>query len=304
MDWIEASVIVDAEGAEAGAEALHPFSTGGVAIEQIGGRLPGEIESWAGSEGSAEAYAVRVYLPEDERLAETQRRLEEVLWHLGQIYPVPPADYRTVKEEDWAEAWKANYQVLRLGQRLVIRPEWREFEPLPGDVVLTLDPGMAFGTGLHPTTQMCLLALEERLQPGNTVLDLGTGSGILAIAAARLGATAVLAMDIDPIAVQAATANVARNGVKSVVTVAEGSLASLQRQPEQTWDVVVVNILARVIIDLLMHGLQSTIRPGGWMVLSGLIADQVIEVELALTATGGKVIARQQIKDWVALICQ
>src|SRR5690606_26457499 len=130
--------------------------------------------------------------------------------------------------EDWANAWKEHYRVLRVGERIVVVPSWLEYEAAPGDVVLQLDPGMAFGTGLHPTTQLCLRLLERYARPGLRTLDIGTGSGILAIAAAKLGAGPILALDNDPVAVGVAAENTARNGVADLVSAAEGSLGAGQ----------------------------------------------------------------------------
>ena len=157
---------------------------------------------------------MRAYLAVEPGLDEKRRQVEEALWHLRQIASIPEPQFRTVVEEEWANAWKEHFHVTRIGQRLVVKPSWREYTPQADDIVLELDPGMAFGTGLHPTTQMCLLALEKYVRGGERVLDLGTGSGILAIAAVKLGAAACLATDIDPVAVEAARANVAANGVQ------------------------------------------------------------------------------------------
>jgi ribosomal protein L11 methyltransferase len=203
-----------------------------------------------------------------------------------------------VVEEDWADAWKERFYPMRVGKSIVVKPTWREFEVAPGDVILELDPGMAFGTGLHPTTQMCLLALEERIEPGMCVLDLGTGSGILALAAAKLGAAVVLAVDTDPVAVTAAQENVQRNGVAERVTVIRGSLD----YTTDTYDLLVVNILAKVIVALAEEGLAERVKPRGQWVAAGIIEPQVGEVVAALEAAGLQVTAQRQISDWVTLI--
>jgi ribosomal protein L11 methyltransferase len=167
---------------------------------------------------------VRTYLPVDDRVGERAERLEQGIWHLGRLRRVEPLRQRTLSEDDWAHAWKRHFFVHRVGQRIVIVPSWRRHRASPEDVIIRLDPGMAFGTGLHPTTRLCLQALERSLGPGANVLDLGTGSGILAIAAARLGARRVLALDIEPVAVGVAQENVRRNRVARRVHVSEGSL--------------------------------------------------------------------------------
>ncbi len=224
MNWLELSVEVDSEAVEAVAEVLASYGyNGGVVVEP----------AWTpGDEGPEFRYdatrpsVLRTYVPLDDQAEDTRQRVEQALWHLGQMRPIGPLQTRALQEEDWANAWKQHYAVLRVGERIVIVPSWLEHHPAPEDVVLHLDPGMAFGTGLHPTTRLCLRLLERYTRPGQRALDLGTGSGILAIAAARLGADAVLALDNDPVAVAVAAENVARNGVSERVTVAEGSLGA------------------------------------------------------------------------------
>lgn len=288
MEWLEVSVTVENEAAEVVAEVLSRYVYRGVAIE-------------AGPEGwNAGPVVVRAYLPADDQLQATKRRIEEALWHLGQIRPIPAPTFRPVAEEDWAEVWKERLDVLRIGQHVVIRPSWREYVPEPEDVVVELDPGMAFGTGLHPTTQMCLVALEKLTRPETTVLDLGTGSGILAIAAARLGAGRVLAVDNDPVAVKAARGNVVSNGVQGAVSVVCGSLADVPG----SYDLVVVNILARVIVEMMQEGLANRVRPGGRLITAGIIADQEPEVVVALEQKRLALVERRQTGDWVCLVAE
>jgi ribosomal protein L11 methyltransferase len=288
MEWLQVSVPVDAEVAEAVADVLSRFAPGGVALE-----MPGETNSVTGG-----TVIVKAYLPVGPDTVAVRGQVEEALWHLGRIAPVPAPAFSIVAEADWADAWKEHYHPLRVGQRVVIKPTWREFKAAPDDIVIEMDPGMAFGTGLHPTTQMCLSVLQENVWPGMCVLDLGTGSGILALAAARLGANAVLALDTDPVAVAAAQENVQRNGVEDKVTVAQGSL----EQATGTYDLVVVNILAKVIITLVHEGLAVRVRPQGIWVAAGMIEPQVAEVVAAMEAARLRVTAQRQISDWVTLI--
>jgi ribosomal protein L11 methyltransferase len=214
-----------------------------------------------------------------------------------------------VAEEQWANAWKEHFHVTRIGARFVVKPSWRDAPRTPqdDDIVIELDPGMAFGTGLHPTTQMCLLTLEKHLHPGDRVLDLGTGSGILAIAAAKLGAAVCLALDVDLVAVEAARANVSANGVSDAVQVEQGSLALLSTlySPLSTagFDLALVNILAQVIVELCGQGLSEAVRPGGLAVFAGLIDTQEAGVRAALEQVGLQVIERTLEKDWVGLVC-
>jgi ribosomal protein L11 methyltransferase len=266
---------------------MSRFAPGGVAIEVQGERIP-----LAGG-----IVTVKAFLPSGPDTARVQKQVEEALWHLGQISPIPAPSFSTVVEEDWADAWKEHFYPVRIGERIVVKPTWRGFEAAPGDIILEMDPGMAFGTGLHPTTQMCLLALEERIEPGMQVLDLGTGSGILALAAAKLGAAGVLALDNDPVAVAAAQENVRRNGLTQRVTVACGSLD----QTTDSFHLVVVNILAKVIVTLAQQGLAKRVKPGGEWVAAGIIESQVGDVAAALEAAGLSVTAQRQISDWVTL---
>jgi ribosomal protein L11 methyltransferase len=286
MEWLEVSVTSDNEGAEAVAEVLSRYAYRGVVIE-------------AGPDGwNAGPVIVRAYLPADDRLRANKRRIEEALYHLDRIRPVSVPSFRPVAEEDWVEAWKERLNVLRIGRRIVIRPSWRDYAPERGDIVIQLDPGMAFGTGLHPTTQMCLAALEELIRPEAAVLDLGTGSGILAIAAAKLGAGRVLAVDRDPVAVKTARGNLVTNGVQEIVSVMEGSLEEVS----DSYDLVVVNILAKVIVEMMQEGLAARLRSGGRLITTGIIADQESDVVAALEQGGLTAIERQQRDDWVCLV--
>jgi ribosomal protein L11 methyltransferase len=288
MEWLEVSVTTDDEAAEVVAEVLSRYAQRGVVIE-------------AGPEGwNAGPLVVKAYLPADDQLEASKRRVEEALWHLGQIRPVSVPTFRPVAEADWAEAWKEQLNVMHVGRHIVMRPSWRDYVPAPGDVVIQLDPGMAFGTGVHPTTQMCLVALEELVQPGATVLDLGTGSGILAIAAAKLGAGRVLAVDNDPVAVQVARDNVAINGVQESVSVVQGSLAEVPG----SYALVLVNILARVIVEMMQAGLAARVHHAGRLVATGIIAGQEPEVVTALEQSGLTLARRLQREDWVCLVAK
>lgn len=285
MDWLEVSVAVSGEAAEAVAEALARYAPRGVAIE-------------AGPEGIGRGpVTVRAYLPADAELPHTRRRVEEALWHLGQLLPIPEPSFRPVADADWAEAWKRHLRVLHVGQRIVIRPSWLPYAPQPDEIVIELDPGMAFGTGSHPTTQMCLLALEAHVRPGMRLLDLGCGSGILAIAGAKLGGGPALAVDNDPQAVAAARENARRNGVAERVRVIEGSLEQIAGQ----FDLLLVNILAQVIIEMAGRGLAERLAPDGLLVAAGLLAEQEREVTEALARAGLEITGRRQIEDWVGL---
>lgn len=295
--WIEVSISVDGEAAEAAAELFNRYGYQGVAIEHEGIE-PEKIDD--GDLPPPTRLTVRAYLPEDDRVEESKRQLEAGLGYLNMMYPMPQPSYAIVDEQDWAEAWKAHYHPVRIGRHVLIRPLWIDVPLQENDIEIALDPGMAFGTGTHPTTQLCLEALEDVTPRGGTVLDLGTGSGILAIAAAKLGAGPILAVDNDPIAVKVTLENLEQNGVADKVVAAEGSLESVLAS-HPPFDLIVVNILARVIIAMCAQGLGDTVKPGGYAVFSGIILEQADDVEAALRQTGLAPTKRRQQSDWVVI---
>lgn len=299
MDWIEVSLEVDGEAAEAVADVLRRYGHQGVVIEQAG--FPSEV--WPDEIPPAERLIVRAYFPQDDQAEAAQQRLREAIYYMGRLYPMPEPVFNVVREEDWAEAWKAHYHPLRLGKRLYIRPEWRAVDDArPEDIVLVMDPGMAFGTGTHPTTQLCLQSVEDLVstRPGIDVLDLGCGSGILGIAAVRLGARHVLAVDIDGLAVTATRENAARNGVADTITAVQGGLEVVLARGE-TFDLLLANILAKVIIEMCEQGLGGVVAPGGQAIFSGIILEQADAVETALRAAGLTPTGRRVQGDWVVI---
>lgn len=296
MDWLEIAVDVPDEEAEAVAELLQTYATGGVSMERWGD--PDNLEPDALLPGTR----LKIYVPLDQATPDLRRQIATLLTTFD--VELPPPSFQTVAEQDWSTAWKARYRAFRIGRRFVVRPSWLEEEesikPTPDDIPLILDPGMAFGTGLHATTQLTLTLLERVLQPGDRVLDVGTGSGILAIAAARLGAAEVLALDNDPVAVESAAENLRRNGVERQVSLAVGELAAVAAASRR-WDVVLVNILAPVIVELLAQGLLERVASAGWLLLSGVIEQQVEMVSGAVEAAGGEIRDIITQGDWVAL---
>lgn len=298
MNWIEVALTADGEAAEAIADLLGQYGYQGVVIEHSG--LPDDM--WEDAVPASPTVTVRAYLPDDDAAPATQVRLESGLRHLHRIWPGVPQTptYRQVKDEDWAEAWKAHYKPLRIGPCLYIRPAWLEPSARPDDIEIILDPGMAFGTGTHPSTQLCLLALQDLAPPPPRVLDLGCGSGILAIAAAKLGAAHTWALDTDPIAVQATSENAARNGVSDAITAQQGSLENLLSSPRR-FGLILVNILAKIIIPMCEQGLGNLVQPGGVGVFAGIIEEQADDVEAALRATGLTPYRRRASGDWVAI---
>ena len=248
------------------------------------------------------------YLPVDDQLEETRRKIEEGLWYLGRISPLPAPVFRPFEEINWVEAWKEHYHPIPVGEGLMIVPAWLEPET-GGRMPIRIDPGMAFGTGTHPTTQLCLALTEAFFQQvggSPQVLDIGCGSGILAVAALKLGAVHALGVDIDPLAMEASQQNAALNGVTDGLELGVGSVAEV-RQGQfslQQGELVYANILAPVLVRLLDEGLGGLVSPGGWLVLSGILAEQSHEVEAALTQHNLAVLERRQAGDWVALAAQ
>jgi ribosomal protein L11 methyltransferase len=299
MNWIEVSLDVDGEAAEAVADVLRRYGHQGVAIEQAG--FP--IEVWPDEIPPADRLIVRAYFPEDDEAEAKKQRLREALWYMGKLYPMPEPVFSVLNDEDWAEAWKKHYHPLRLGRRLYIRPEWSEVpDPRPDDIVLVMDPGMAFGTGTHPTTQLCLIAIEDLLAdwPAVEVIDMGCGSGILGIAALKLGASKLLALDIDDLAIKSTLENAAFNGVQDRITALQGSLDTLKTTSHH-FDLLLCNILAKAIIEMCGQGLGDVLRAGGKAVFSGIIVDQADDVEAALRQAGLAPYKRRIQGDWVAI---
>lgn len=299
--WLELAVEADVEAVEAVSEILARVATGGTTIEPAFDLVD---EGLGARIDPSRPAVVRGYVPaRDAAAAEAARAtVSEALGHLQAFGLRAIGDLRTrlVNEEDWASTWKAHFPVLRVGRRLVIRPTWRRHRRRPGDVVLALDPGMAFGTGLHPTTRLCLAALEPLAADGRLaearVLDVGCGSGILAIAALRLGAATALGVDTDPIAIESTMANARRNRLVRRMAARVGSLPS----DAGPFDVVLANLIAGVLVPL-APGLRDALRVGGALVASGIFIDREDEVRAAFDAVGLVVVERSAEGDWVAL---
>jgi ribosomal protein L11 methyltransferase len=244
---------------------------------------------------------VKIYIPAT-IWNRKRARIERTLRDLRKDYSVSEARTRELGREDWTEQWKKGYDVRKVGRRIVIVPSWQKYSPKRNEIPVTMDPGMAFGTGLHPTTRLCLIALEKYLKTGNRVLDVGTGSGILAIAAVKLGANSVDALDIEPAAIDAAKRNLAENGVADRIKLHLGTLKELGKRIPPA-DLVLVNILAYTIIRLLPE-LKAKLRSGGLLITGGILAEFLPDVESALKQEGFEVIEALQEEDWVSLVAR
>lgn len=296
MDYLELRVAVRREAAEAAADLLRAAAPAGVAIDEpceaiddeggilLRDELPVTVRAWlpAGAAGRTAAAALRREL----------RKLGGAL--------VQPPRTRTVSDASWREVWKRHFTPLRIGRRLVVRPPWRRGRTRRGDIVIEIDPGLAFGTGQHQTTRLCLEALEERLERGTVVLDVGPGSGILAIAAALLGARCVDALDIDPAAVRATKENARRNGVERLVRARRGSLGADWPFPttaDGRYNLVLANLSSRLVREL-AGPIVGALVPGGVALASGLIAEQEASCRRALERAGGRVIETRRAGGW------
>jgi ribosomal protein L11 methyltransferase len=303
MNWIEVSLLVDGEMAEAVAEVLARYVPGGVVISSTAieadsedvGRVVGPLK-------------VAAYLPDDENLGNIRQKIEEGLYYLGRIHSVPNAlptpTFAPIQETNWVESWKEHYHPIPVGQRLIILPSWYE-NPDLARIPIMIEPGMAFGTGTHPTTQICLELLETHfstLHP--SIIDIGCGSGILAIAARKLGATSLLGVDIDPEALDNARQNAELNGVAGQIEWGVGSVREIRggQFSIEKADILLANILAPVIIRLLDQGMVELLNQNGVMILSGILAEQEDDVRAALELHRLGVADRRQVGDWVGLM--
>jgi ribosomal protein L11 methyltransferase len=302
--YLEVSLTVDGELAESVAEVLNRFMPNGVVIEST------EVYSDPDGIESHATGPLRVFgfLPIDEQVSQTQRRLEEALWYLGRIQPLPEIQFRNIQQTNWAEAWKQHYRPIAIGRRLMVVPAWMESSSVE-KISIRINPGMAFGTGTHPSTQLCLELIEsfaDRFLKNTKmldVIDLGCGTAILSIAALKLGATRALGVDVDPEAINAAQDNAKRNEVTDKLALEIGSLAdilsgafSLQKS-----HLVVANILAPVLVRMLNEGLSELLAPQGCLILSGILSEQAEQVESSAHQNNLYLLERRQIGDWVAL---
>lgn len=285
MKWVEIAISTTPQAAEAVANILLECRIGGVIEESP---APGAV-------------VLRGFLPVGPAIDVTLSAISRRVLGLPQFgLDIGPGTVDTtfVEDEAWARAWKSYFKAFRLGRRLWITPTWDLTPPPPEAIVIELDPGMAFGSGLHASTQLCLLVLEERLRGGERVFDVGTGSGILAIAAAKLGAGSIHAVDVDPVAVEVARKNAAHNGVADRVVVREGNLLEGVEGRASL-------ILANLTADLLLDFLPSTgpyLERDGVFVASGIVADRLLEVRAVAEASGFRVLDEHRDDEWRCLI--
>jgi len=295
--WTELSLQVKPESGDVVADFLQEITDRGVTIEP-------PIEALGPDEGYTldESAPLRLIAYFQGALADGKR--DGVVQELtdrgfGEALAAEPV-WGTIREEDWAETWKEHYNIERAG-RLVVRPAWREYMPVENEVMISLDPGMAFGTGQHPTTRMCMQGMQDVLHPGDLVLDLGSGSGILAIAAVAVGAHSVLATDIEEQAVKASSENAALNGMQDRITVREGSIDVVA--DDGPFDLVFANINAAAVIAL-SQAISAQMKPNAWLFAGGVIEEREALAREALEAAGLRVERVMKDGDWRTFVCQ
>ncbi|HEY3424138.1 MAG TPA: 50S ribosomal protein L11 methyltransferase [Negativicutes bacterium] len=308
MTWAEISIKTTHEATEAVANIFHDLGASGVVIED-----PELINSYRRSgtwdycaipeEVDTEVVTIKAYLPVDNQLDEKLRFFEERINELAQHNldkGQGAINWCEIKEEDWASSWKEYFHPIKIAERIVIKPSWEAYEPLADELVIELDPGMAFGTGTHQSTAMSSRFLEEVLKPGDVVFDIGTGSGILAVAAAKLGAASVKAVDFDPVAVRVAEENIAMNQVGNIVQVTQGDLFTGIIGKA---DIIIANIIADVIIKMLPD-VPAYLQTSGFFIASGIITERLGDVTAAMLEHNLIVEKVQEEGCWVAMVAR
>jgi ribosomal protein L11 methyltransferase len=321
MRWNELTIYTTEEAVEMISNFMHELGAGGVSIEESGSlNKPRDtsLGQWYEHplndipEGEA---VIKGYYAETEAIDEVLAAFEEQVRMLRDEIGIDVGraeiSYRTVDEEDWANAWKQYFKPLRVSDRMTIKPTWENYEPQSADeIILELDPGMAFGTGTHPTTSLCLRTLEKVIRQGQDVIDVGTGSGVLAIAAAKLGARHVLALDLDPVAVSSSTENVRLNGLEQQITVHLSDLLGvLQESKNESLgvripvQVVVANILAEIIL-LFLQDVYEVLESSGLYIVSGIYKNKEEVVEQALKEAGFIIDEKTKEQDWIVFVAR
>ena len=296
MKWLELSVKAPPEFVEPLSQIFYRYGQGGVVLEVEGAFNPDEGEA----PSATDWVTLKTYIPLNSAADGRRNRIDLGVRLVAHVSPVSPLQETVVEEEDWQHAWKEHFHVLRVGKRMVVSPTWREHKAKKSDIVVTLDPGMAFGTGHHPTTRMCLELLEKMVKPVMSVLDVGCGSGILSIAAAKLRARSVLGLEIDSVALGVAKQNVRENGVGHNIRIVQGSLPHPDVGP-LSYDLAVANISAKVITEIAGE-LVRAVRPGGNVIASGILLDNSDAVAKALNSAGGLLNQTIADGDWVTLV--
>jgi ribosomal protein L11 methyltransferase len=301
MKWIEVKIVFDHPDKDLAVDLIsdvfYEFGLQGVVVEdpriEPEGGWPEDVI------GRPDHYTVTGYLPDDRRLEQRCKILEEKLLQfkeqLGLIYRV---SFKELDEEDWSHSWKAYFWPQKIGRNMVVKPSWRDYRADPCEVVIELDPGMAFGTGTHPTTTMCISLIENYLEKDDSFLDIGSGSGILLIAAAKLGAGKICGVDHDETAVNIAVENLRRNGIDGQRCFV--NCANLVEGIQETYDIVAANILSHVILDLLKD-IRRVLKSGGIFICSGIVGKNEKQVAAAMRNIGFEILETSLQDEWVAI---
>jgi ribosomal protein L11 methyltransferase len=317
LKWHELTIRTRSEAVEMVTNFLHELEADGVSVEESWeDRKPetrlGEWYDRPLNAIPAGWVEIKGWFPEGTDMSGVKNTLQTRIGEL-ETYGIDPGDFSLeealIDEEDWAESWKQYFKPIRVSERLTIRPTWEPYEPGPGELVIDLDPGMAFGTGTHATTALCLRALDACVKGGEDVIDVGTGSGILAIGAVKLGARSVLALDLDPVAVASAKANAELNGLADRIDVRESDLLGVLKGAEASGghpvnvalpvDLVVANILAEIILRFI-DDVHAALKPGGLYIASGIYINKEEAVRQGLEAANFEIVRRDEQEDWIA----
>lgn len=311
MKWIEVTIKTTTEAVEAITNILDDLRTGGVMIEdpkdfffQKKNELDWDyVEEEVFNKRNIEGVLIKTYISEERNVMELVEIIKQkvsALTGFGIDIGEGSVSLGQVNEEDWANEWKKYYKPTKIGEKLVVKPTWEDYEVQSGDLVIELDPGMAFGTGTHETTTMCMRELEKYVTEDSKVFDIGCGSGILAIAAAKLGAKDVIAVDLDEVAVKVAAENVAHNHVQDSVQVLHGNLIDVVSDKA---DIVVANIIAD-IIKILARDVHSCMKEDAVFISSGIIHAKVNEVKESLIENGFEIIEVKTLGEWNAIVAK
>ena len=296
MKWLELSVGAPPEFVEPLSQIFFRYGHGGVVVESDASFNPDEGES----PPAADWVTVKTYVPLNSTTEERRHRIDLGVRLVAHVCPISPLQARELDEEEWQSSWKQHFDILHIGRHIVIRPTWKDYVSEESDVVISLDPGMAFGTGHHPTTRRCLELLEHLVKTGADVLDVGCGSGILSVAASKLGARRVMGLEIDSVATKVAKENIRENGVGHAVLVSQGSLPHPGVR-EHSYDVVVANISAKVVSEA-ADELVNVLKRGGKVIASGLLLENKDRVERAFSSAGALLQETHVDGDWVTLL--
>lgn len=310
MKWIEVQIKTTTESEEIVSNIMYDIGVTGLAIED-----PNDIIAFQQSdenwdfikpellEQDYEGVIIKAYFPEDENLMNkielVRENIERVPYrntgkHLGEVI------ISEVNDTEWAEEWKKYYKPVKIGEKIVIKPTWEEHITKDGEIVVELDPGMAFGTGTHETTMLCIEALEKHLSVDDLVYDVGCGSGILSIVSAKLGANKVIGIDLDELAIKVSKENIKLNNVDHIVDIVHGDLLD---KVTRTANIIVSNIIAEVIVEMI-DDLKLYINNNGIFIASGIIVEKLDMVKEALIYNGFDILEEKAMKDWVCLVAK